>query len=87
MKDIKDIDGKVIKVDSGCAVQPFHAYISLVLSLLREPFVSSDAKYLIIQSSFSYLKEIGYSDEEVEIYVSKLREIVKENIVVNSFMG
>jgi hypothetical protein len=87
MKDIKDIDGKVIKVDSGCTVQPFHAYISLVLSLLREPFVSSDAKYLIIQSSFSYLKDIGYSDEEVEIYVSKLREIVKENIVVNSFMG
>lgn len=87
MKNIKDIDGNIIKVDSGCTVQPFHAYISLVLSLLKEPFVSSDAKYLIIQSSFSYLSDIGYSDEEVEIYVSKLREIVKENIVVNSFMG
>lgn len=87
MKNIKDIDGNIIKIDSGCTVQPFHAYISLVLSLLKEPFVSSDAKYLIIQSSFSYLSDIGYSDEEVEIYVSKLREIVKENIVVNSFMG
>lgn len=30
---------------------------------------------------------MGYSDEEIEVYASKLREIVKENIVVNSFMG
>ncbi len=45
MKEIKDIDGSLIKVDSGCTVQPFHAYISLVLSLLKEPFVSSDETY------------------------------------------
>jgi hypothetical protein len=87
MKNIKDIDGNIIKVDSGCTVQPFHAYISLTLSLLEEPFMSSDLKFLIIRGSFSYLKNMGYSDEEIEVYASKLREIVKENIVVNSFMG
>jgi hypothetical protein len=87
MKEIKDIDGSLIKVDSGCTVQPFHAYISLVLSLLKEPFVSSDAKYLMIQGSFSYLRDMGYSDDEIEVYISKLREIVKENMVINSFMG
>jgi len=87
MKNIKDIDGGVIKVDSDCAVQPFHAYISLILGLLKEPFVSSDAKYLIIQSSFSHLREMGYSDDEIEVYISKLKEVVKTNIVINSFMG
>jgi hypothetical protein len=87
MKNIKDIDGSVIKVDSGCTVQPFHAYISLILGLLKEPFVSSDAKYLIIQSSFSHLREMGYSDDEIEVYISKLKEVVKTNIVINSFMG
>lgn len=86
MKVIKDINGEVIKAD-GHTVKPFHAYVSLMLGLLKEPFVSSDAKYLMIQSSFGYLKDMGYSDEEIEIYISKVREIVHTNIQINSFMG
>jgi hypothetical protein len=41
----------------------------------------------MIQGSFSYLRDMGYSDDEIEVYISKLREIVKENMVINSFMG
>lgn len=81
------LNGEIIKAEEGTPVQPFHAYISLTLSLLKEPFVSSDAKYLIIQSSFGYLRDMGYSEQEIEIYVTKLREVVKTNIEVNSFMG
>lgn len=56
MKPIKDINGDIMKAVDGCSVQPFHAYVSLMLAVLKEPFVSSDAKYLMIQSSYSYLK-------------------------------
>ncbi len=86
MKQIK-INGEVIKVEQDSSVQPFHAYISLTLAMLKEPFVSSDAKYLMIQSSFSYLRDMGYSDEELEKYIDGVREIVKTNIEINSFMG
>lgn len=87
MKPIKDINGDIMKAVDGCQVQPFHAYVSLMLAVLKEPFVSSDAKYLMIQSSFSYLKDMGYSDEDIESYNEKVREIVKTNIHINSFMG
>jgi hypothetical protein len=87
MKSVIGVNGEEIKAKEGSAVEPFHAYISLTLAMLKEPFVSSDAKYLIIQSSFSYLKDMGYSDEQIEAYIKPLREVVKKNIVINSFMG
>lgn len=30
---------------------------------------------------------MGYSDEDIETYNEKVREIVKNNIHINSFMG
>jgi hypothetical protein len=84
--EIKDVNGEVIKAE-GCLVSPFHAYISLMLGLLHEPFVSSDAKYLIIQSSYTYLRDMGYSEEEIEVYIEKIRNVVSSNIRINSFMG
>ena len=87
MKDIKGIDGEVIKVDGNSPVHPFHGYISLMLGILREPFVSSDAKYMMIQSSYGYLRDMGYSEEELEKYINSLSDVVKLNIRVNSFMG
>ena len=86
MKQIK-LNGEIIKVEQDSNVQPFHACISLMLALLKEPFVSSDAKYLMIQRSFDYLRDMGYSDDEIEKYTIQIREIVKSNIEVNSFMG
>lgn len=86
MKTIKDINGEVIKVEDGSTIQHFHAYISLMLGILREPFVSSDAKYLMIQSSFHYLKDMGYSDAEIDLYKVKVGEVYKSNIEINSFM-
>lgn len=87
MKQVKDFNGEVIKAEEGSSIQPFHAYISLMLGILKEPFVSSDAKYLMIQSSYGYLRDMGYSDDEIEIYIEKIREVVKTNIEINSFMG
>jgi hypothetical protein len=87
MKQVKDFNGEVIKAEEGSPIQPFHAYISLMLGMLKEPFVSSDAKYLMIQSSYGYLRDMGYSDDEIEIYIEKIREVVKTNIEINSFMG
>ncbi len=87
MKVIIGNEGVEIKAKDGSPVEPFHAYISLVLALLKEPFMSSDAKYLVIQSSFSYLKDMGYSDDEIEKYIEPLRDVVKRNIEINSFMG
>lgn len=87
MKQVKDFNGEVIKAEEGSSIQPFHAYISLMLGILKEPFVSSDAKYLMIQSSYGYLRDMGYSDDEIEIYIERIREVVKTNIEINSFMG
>lgn len=87
MKQIKGIEGKVIKVEEGSPVQPFHAYISLMIAVLKEPFVSSDAKYLMIQSSYTYLSDMGYTQEEIQKYIEPLQDVVKQNIHINSFMG
>lgn len=88
MKQIKNTGGEIlIKADGQTFVDPFHAYMALTLSLLKEPFMSSISKQFIISGSFSYLRDMGYSDEEMEFYVSKVQEIVDMNIVVNDFMG
>lgn len=86
MKQVK-INNEVVKVEGESPVQPFHAYISLMLSVLREPFVSSDAKYLMVQSSYGYLRDMGYSDEQLEKYIESVREVVQTNIQINDFMG
>ena len=49
MKQIKEIQGNIIQVEQGSTIDPFHAYISLMLSMLKEPFMSSDLKFLIIR--------------------------------------
>lgn len=87
MKQIKDIEGNIIQIEEGSTIDPFHAYISLMLSMLKEPFMSSDLKFLIIRGSFSYLEDMGYSEEQINIYKDKLKKIVEFNIEVNSFMG
>jgi hypothetical protein len=86
MKQIKGLLPD-IQINESTPVDPFAGYVTLMISLLREPFVSSDAKYLIIQNSFNYLRSAGYSDEKIEIYIEKVRLIVKDNIQINSFMG
>jgi len=58
-----------------------------MLAVLREPFVSSDAKYLMIQSSYTYLSDMGYTKEEIQKYIEPLQDVVKQNIHINSFMG
>ena len=49
--------------------------------------MSSDLKFLIIKGSFSRLEEMGYSEEQIDIYKEKLKKVVELNIEVNIFMG
>jgi len=84
LKLINELD---VKIDKDTPVDPFAGYATLMIAMLREPFMSSDLKYIIIQSSFGYLREVGYSDEQIEIYIERVKKIVSENIQINSFMG
>lgn len=77
MKQIKNTDAEIIRLKSGSPVQAFHAYISLMLAVLKEPFVSSDAKYLMIQVSYTYLSDMGYSNEDIEKYIKPLQDVSK----------
>lgn len=86
-RGLKIINELELHVDETTPVDPFAGYVSLMISMLREPFMSSDLKYIIIQNSFSYLREAGYSDEQIEIYNERVKKIVSENIQINSFMG
>lgn len=78
--------GEVI-VNGQSEVDPTHAYVATVLAIMKEPFVSSDAKYMMIQSSLRFLEEMGYSSEKINEYAEKMSEIIKEHMTTNSFMG
>ena len=86
-RGLKIINELELNVDETTPVDPFAGYVTLMISMLREPFMSSDLKYIIIQNSYSYLREAGYSDEQIEIYNERVKKIVAENIQINSFMG
>lgn len=86
-RGIKIINELELCVDETTPVDPFAGYVTLMISMLREPFMSSDLKYIIIQNSYSYLREAGYSDDQIEIYNERVKKIVRENIQINSFMG
>lgn len=86
-RGLKIINELKLNVDETTPVDPFAGYVTLMISMLREPFMSSDLKYIIIQNSYSYLREAGYSDEQIEIYNERVKKIVAENIQINSFMG
>ncbi len=73
--------------DAPEGVDSFAAYVSLMISMLQEPFVSSDAKQLIILSSFGFLEKAGYTKEQISEYRERVAEIVKQHMTVNSFMG
>lgn len=80
---MKDIEKYKIETK----VEPIAAYFTLLMGMLKEPFMSSDAKYLIIQGSYRRLMDLGYSEEEVGDFADKVSAFVKENIEINSFMG
>ena len=84
---LKIINELELRVDETTQVDPFAGYVTLMISMIKEPFMSSDLKYIIIQNSYNYLREAGYSDEQIEIYNEKVKKIVTENIQINSFMG
>jgi predicted SPOUT superfamily RNA methylase MTH1 len=86
-RGLKIINELKLNVDETTPVDPFAGYVTLMISMLREPFMSSDLKYIIIQNSYSYLREAGYSNEQIEIYNERVKKIVAENIQINSFMG
>ena len=72
---LRNMESNIQKYNIETKIEPIAAYFSLILSMLKEPFVSSDAKYLMIQSG------------EVGDFADKVSAFVKENIEINSFMG
>lgn len=81
------MESNIQKYNIETKIEPIAAYFSLILSMLKEPFVSSDAKYLMIQSSYRRLMDLGYTQEEIGDFADKVSAFVKENIEINSFMG
>ena len=84
MQRIKD--GELKKAELN-GVDPLSAYVTLMLALLKEPMMSSISKGFVISSSFSYLKEAGYTDEQLKAFKSSVADIVNVHITINNFMG
>ena len=78
---------KIEKYKIETRIDPIAAYLTLIVSMLKEPFMSSDLKYIIIQGSYTRLMELGYSEEDVQDFAEKVGGFVKETIEINSFMG
>lgn len=63
------------------------AFVSLALSVLKEPMMTSDTKFFIFNGMFSNLKKMGYSDEDIEKFGAGIEKAKKAFMTVNSFMG
>jgi len=64
------------------------AFVALLLSILREPLLSSDSKYFIIQGMYSQLENMGYENKgELETFSNSLVEMINTFTTKNSFMG
>ena len=82
-----NMENKIKKYKIETKIDPIAAYFSLITSILKQPFVSSDSKYFIIQGAYTELKKIGYSQEDIEDFANKVSLFAKENIIINDFMG
>lgn len=82
---LKNMENKLEKYKIETKIDPIAAYFTLITAMLKEPFMSSDSKYMIIQGSYSRLMELGYSREDVEDFSSKVAAFAKENIDRNCY--
>ena len=79
---------KLPKVDmSESNIAPGDAFMVVTLSMLKEPFLSSDCKQLILYRAIGMLEELGYSEEDIDVFREKLNEVIKHQMTVNNFMG
>ena len=80
---------KLPNVDmSNCNIAPGDAFMVVTLSMLQEPFMSSDCKQIILYNALNMLeKELGYSKEDVDVFREKMNQVIKHQMHVNSFMG
>jgi len=63
------------------------AFMCLTLALLRESWMSSDIKVLIFHGMRHNMKELGYSEDEMEDFNEALAKVTEKLLVKNSFMG
>jgi hypothetical protein len=63
------------------------AFTTLTLSMLREPFMNSTLKTLILAGMLSGLEQMGYTEKEIEAFRAATGEAIDKFINVNSFMG
>lgn len=62
------------------------AFAALTYSLLREPFMNSDLKAIILRSAVHKLSE-KYTEDEIAAFNEGFQEIIKRFFTKNSFMG
>ena len=61
-------------------------FASLLVTMLREPFLSGDTKYLIISGMLDKLSK-KYSPEEMNKFKAGINRVVAAYNNVNDFMG
>ena len=64
----------------GSNINPIAAYITLITSLLNEPFVSSFTKYSVISGSYTKLKELGYTVDEINSFKEKMSVFINTTL-------
>lgn len=60
---------------------------ALMMSIIGDSFMSSDAKYFIFTGMLTNLKQAGYSAEQIEAIREKMNIIIQRYNKKNDFMG
>lgn len=63
------------------------AFLSLLTTLVQEPFMSSDMKFLVISSMVNKVEKFNFTDEEIKNFKTATKEIVNSFMTTNQFMG
>ena len=82
----KKIDGEVSAIDLG-AVEPADAFMSMLVAMLKEPFMSGDTKQIVIMGSRGILEARGYTEDELDDYFKRVAKAVDTFHKPNGFMG
>ena len=63
-------------------------FVALTVIMLKEPFMSSEIKHIILLNTVSFVRKTGkYSEEQILQLAGAFDEIKKTYMTTNSFMG
>lgn len=85
-KDIEKTDETPSLFD-GTNIKAEDAFMVVTLGFLREPFMSSDMKYLCVLRAIKLLQDLGYTEKDVNDFKAKMGEVMSKMAPKNDFMG